>query len=904
MFSAWRRLFRLDTGRSTADGDADQELALHLDLAAQELIQQGMTPEAAREEARRRFGDLASVRRRLARIDHAGERGRRRAEWWDALGQDLRFAVRTLRRQPGFALAAVLTLGFGIGATTAILSVVDGVLLRPLPYPNGGRAVLVWIANREVGPSRQLPFSAANFVDFRARTETLAPVAAFRSWGYTLLSPDGEAEQLAGARSSAGLFEALGVRPRLGRAFERGDELPNAEPVAILGDGLWRRRFGADPAIVGQPITLSGQRFTVVGVMPPGFHFPRGAELPAASGFGARTEVWTPLVLAPGELQFRGTLNLTVLGLPKPGLGRAAVDADLAAVFQQLEKQYPDFNTNLTAQASPLLETAVAGVRGALLVLLGAVGFLLLIACVNVSNLLVTRAAARHRELAIRRALGAGRGRLFRQLVTENLMLALAGGVLGVLVAAAGKGGLLALAPAALPRTDDVAVDWRVLSAVAALVLLVGIVFGGIVSAEVGSAGPVDRLREGARDSGGRSGRRLRSAMVVLEVATSLLLLAGAGVLGRTFLNLRRVEPGLSADGVLTARVSLPLLTSDFTQFGRLAPGWARFHGTLTEQLARQPGIRHVGVTTSLPLSGRWENSGFAIVGRPPPEPGRWLSALFAGVSDGYFEAVGMRLVRGRFFGPSDREPGQAGMIINEAMARRYWPGEDPIGARVISLFGEDGVEVVGVVADIRQRALATPPEPVMYFPLARYPSPSMILVVAGDPAHDPRALLPAVRETLRAVDPGVPLTEVRTMREVLAESLAEERFSATLLGGFALAALGLAVVGLYGVISFGVARRSREIGIRLALGAEPGRVLALVLREGLGLSLLGVVIGLVGAVALGRVLAGLVYDVSPTDPVTLAAVALLLIGVAVAASAVPARRAMRLDPLRALRDD
>ena len=901
-FPRWRHLFRLATGRSTAAEDLDEELRLHLDLRVAELIEDGWEADAARAEAARRFGNVDHHRRITAGIDRGREGEMRRSEWWDEVRQDFHFALRTLRRQPGFSAVAVLTLAFGIGAATAILSIVNGVLLRPLPYPNADRVVQVWQTGQPgtAFDGTVLPFSTANFVDVRAQSSAFRELAAFRNWNYTL-TLGGEADLLAGVRASPGFFEALGVKPAVGRTFTAADEQAGSEAVAILGDGLWRRRFGADPAIVGRAITLNGEQFTVVGVMPRGFQFPRGTELPAAFQFAARTELWTPLVVSPSELEFRGTLNLAVIGLPRADVTPAAVAADLELVMGRVAEQNPRLAGSMTARAGSLREQAVAGVRPALLVLLGAVGFLLLIACVNVSNLLLTRTAARYREVAVRTALGAGRHRLLRQFVTENLLLALAGGGLGVVVAGLGKNALLALAPESLPRLDDVAVDWRVLGGVMALVLLVGLGFGALVVSEALQGDQIEALREGSKGSGGRARRRLRQGLVVLEVAVSVVLLAGAGLLGRTFLNLRSVGPGLRTDRVMTAQVSLPLVTSDFRQFPRLAPGWARFYQQLTDQLAERPGIEAVGVVTTLPLTGAWESTVPRIEGRPAPEPGEGREVMFAGASEGYFQALGIPLVRGRLFSIQDRDSASAVALVNEAMARTYWPGQDPVGEHLEAFFGRP-LEIVGIVGDVRVRDVASPPPPAMYFPLSVYPGPTMQLVVRT--AGEPLGQLPAIRATLRELDPTVPLTTPRTMEDVLAQSLAQQRFSALLIGGFAVAALLLAVLGLYGVISFGVARRRREIGVRLALGAEPGRVVSMVVREGLLMAAIGVLIGLVGAVALGRLLAGLVYQVSPTDPLTLGTVAALLLGVAALASLVPARRAMRVDPVSALREE
>ena len=819
-----------------------------------------------------------------------------RASWWDEAAQDLRFAIRSLRRQPGFTAAAILTLAFGIGATTAILSVVDGVLVRPLPYPNAERAVLLW-SSRNGGTA---PFSAPNYFDIKSQAQSLERVTAFRNWTFTLLE-DGQAELVSGSRVASGLFESLGVRPALGRTFRSEDEAVGSEPVALIGDALWRRRFGADRAIVGRQIELNAQKYTVVGVMPPGFAFPRGAELPAGFQFGPRTEIWTPLIFSQIELQLRGLQNLAVLGVIKPGVEPGTARADLDVIARRLEEQFPQVNTRVGIRLIPMIESAVAPVRPALLVLLGAVAFLLLIACVNVSNLLLTRTAARSREVALRGALGASAPRLARQFITENLLLAIAGGALGVVLAGIGKGALLAFAPAGLPRVDDVALDWRILGGILAVVMVVGVGFGLLVSSEAIGGDRAEALREGSRGSGGVGRRRLRNGLVVLEVAVSVVLLAGAGVLARTFQNLRRIEPGFRADSVLVAQLNLPLRSSDFSQFPRLSAAWRRFYYNVLEPLGQRPGVRAAAVVTMVPLTGGIESTGFSIDGKPPAPPDNPYTALFVGASDDYFAVMGIPLVRGRTFGAAERDSTATGIVISEAMAKKYWPGEDPVGQRIRGIF-RPFFEVIGVVKDIRHRDLGSPPEPVIYLPISIYSSPSMSLVVRT--AADPMSELATVRSVIRAVDPAVPVTDPRPLEAVLAGAVAQQRFSATLIGGFAVAALALAMLGLYGVISFGVARRTRELGVRLALGAAPGSLMAMVVKEGVVLSLIGVGIGLAGAVALSRVLGRLVFEVSPSDPVTLGLASLLLVAVALVASLAPARRATRIDLVTALREE
>jgi putative ABC transport system permease protein len=821
--------------------------------------------------------------------------------WIAEFRHDLRFAWRAAWKHPGYSLAAILTLACGIGAVTTMLSVVNGVLLRPLPYPNAGRAVLLWTTGRPgtPGPTGTLPLSGPNFLDLAGGARTLERAAAFRSWPVTFAGSD-HTELLAGAKVSAGLFEVLGVQPVLGRPFTAEDDVPGAEPVVVLGHGLWMERFGGEPSVLGRVVTLDDARYTVVGVMPAGFAFPRGSELPSGFRFAPRTELWIPLALERGEPILRGLQNLAAIALPRPGVTLDQVGADLDLVMARVEAEYPGFNTNMTVRPAGLLDGPVGRVGTALYVLLGAVGMLLLLACANVSNLLLTRSVARRREVAIRGALGAGRGRMMRQFIAENLLLAGIGAAAGIGLAFALKGSVLALAPAGLPRLDDIALDWRVFGMVLGLMLLIGLGLGALSAAHLTAAGGIEELREGARTGGGRAARRFRQGLTTLEVALSVMLLVGAVTLGRTFLALRQVEPGLEPDRVLTARVVQPFKPASFDDFWSTIPLWAGFQRNLLERVRTIPGVREAAVVTALPLSGAEESIGFSIEGRPEPTPERPVSALFAGVSPGYFAAMGIPLLRGRDFSPADPDSAP-GVVISRSLAQAYWPGEDPLGSR-LRVFGGQRLEVIGIAGDVRQRGLASEPDRLLYLPTSAYTAPAVTLVVST--SGDPLGVLPAVEHELRRLDRGTALTDAAAMQDIVAESLAQQRFNAVLLGVFSSAALALAVLGLYGVISFGVARRAREFGVRLALGARPAGVQRMVLREGLGLALGGVAAGIVGAAALSRVVSRLVYGAATTDPVTLLSVALLLTAVTILATLVPARRAMRVDPAVVLREE
>ena len=821
--------------------------------------------------------------------------------WIQELEHDLRFAWRAAWKHPGHSLAAVLTLAGGIAAVTVILSVVNGVILRPLPYPNADRAVLMWMTARPgtPGPAGRLPFSGPNFLDLKAGARTLEHAAAFRSWPMTFAG-EHEAQELAGAKVSAGFFEILGVRPLLGRVIGEADDVPGAEPVVVLGHGLWRERFGRDPSVIGRTMVLDRTSYTVIGVMPQGFAFPRGAELPSGFRFAPRTEIWTQLALEPGQQNLRGLQNMAAIALPRTGTSLEQVTADFDLVMRRLEDEYPNFNTYMTARPAGLLDGPLEQVGPALGVLLGAVGFLLLLACANVSNLLLARAVARGREMAIRGALGAGRGRLVRQFITENLFLAATGTGLGLILAIALKGTVLALAPVALPRMDDIALDWRVFGIIAGVMLLVGLGLGVMTATQLTAADRMEELREGARSGSGLRARRFRDGLTALEVALSVVLLVGAVTLGRTFLNLRQIEPGFDPESVVTAKLMQPSKLTSFADFPRMIPVWSRFQRELLDRVAVIPGVEAAGIATTLPLTGAWENSGFSIIGKPPPTPDNPYTALFAGVTPGYFEAMGIPLVRGRIFSRDDPDS-LALAVISQALAEAYWPGEDVVGQQ-IRVFGQLPVTITGVVGNVQQRQLGSDPVRMLYLASSVYTAPSTMLVIRA--GRDPAGVIAPVRAALRDLDRAVPLTSVALMEDLIAESLAQQRFSATLLSVFSLGALALAVFGLYGVISFGVARRAREFGVRLALGADPGRVQWMVLREGLTLTLLGVGVGLVAAAGFSRVLSGLVYGASTTDPATLAGVTVLLTAVTLAAALIPARRAMRVDPAVVLREE
>jgi predicted permease len=893
----FRRLLRLPATAGTVERDVDDEIGFHLQARTDELVAGGMSPAAARTAALREFGDPAAAHAELAAIDRRRVERERRVEWWDALGQDLRFAVRTLARSRGFTAAAVLTLALGIGAASAIFSVVNGVVLRPLPYPNQARVVLLWTTGRFSGVAQnELPFSAANFIDVRDRTRSFEWVAAFRDWSFTITDA-AEPELVPGARVSPALFDVLGVRPRLGRALRAEDDDPGAPKVAVIGHALWQRHFGGDPGVVGRPATLNGERYTIVGVMPAGFQFPRGAELPSGFQFAPRTELWAPLAFSAEAARNRGTLNLAVAGLLRRGVTVDQARDDLSAVMRRIGEENDAREFSLGGAVVPMREHSVRAVRPGLLLLLGAVAVLLLIACANVASLLVARTAGRAREMAIRAALGAGRRRLARQLVTETMLLAAVGGVLGGALAVWAKTALVSRVPGTLPRIDDVVIDASVLAVTTLAALAAGLAFGVVSAAHVAGNGGALSLREGTRTAGGVARSRTRQALVVGEVALSLMLLVGAALLVQSFARMQRVEPGFEPDGALTARLIVPP-TAKFS-FAAEGSRWNAVYTGFLDRVRALPGVTAAGAVSSLPLSGAWESTDFRIDGRPAPAPDDRPIAQYASASPDYFAAMRISLQAGRAFGAQDRKGAPGVAIVSRRLAERYWPGESPIGRRV-RVFDDEPLEIVGVVGDVRQTSLTDPVQPTLYIPLAQFPVPGVSLVVRA--SGDPTALLPALRRELRAVDAGVPLTEARLLRAVFDESLAQRRFSMLLIGFFAASALLLAAVGLYGVIAHGVAQRAREIGIRMALGAVPGEVLRLVVRQALLLAAVGVGIGTVGALAATSLIRSQLYEVSPADPVTYVAIAAAVLGVALLAALVPARRATRIDPMAAMR--
>jgi len=815
----------------------------------------------------------------------------------ETLFQDLRYAFRMLLKRPGFTAVAVLALALGIGANSAIFSVVNGVVLRALPYKDPESLMMVWSRRpllQVLAGSQEFPVSAADFTDWRDQNQVFEQIAAFHTQPFNITAA-GEPEFLGGVRASANLFSLLGIEAKLGRTFLPEEDQPGAGHVVVISHGLWERRFGSDPNIVGQKLTLNDEPYTVVGVMPPGFQFPRKGEMPAGYQFPRQADLYTTLAWTPNQIDNRGREFLAVVARLKPGVTVAQASADMDGIAERLKQQYPQFNANKEVLIVPLHQQVIGKVRTALLVLLGAVGFVLLIACANVANLLLARAASRQKEIAIRTALGASRSRVIRQLLTESVLLSLTGGTLGLLLSMWGVDLLMAISPANLPRVDAISVDVRVFAFTLAVSLLTGIVFGLVPAIQASKPDVNEALKEGGRTSS-VGHNRFRSVLVVTEVALSLVLLIGAGLMIRSFVHLLNSSPGLKPQSVLTLDVGLP--RTKYT-----GPQQAAFFQQVIERLKSLPGVQSAGAVYPLPLSGAEEGMGFGIEGRAALAPGEVNSAGPGWVSPDYFNVMGIPLLRGRELTERDGIDSPRVLVINEAMAARYFPDEDPIGKRVA--FDQvnntpNWREIVGVIGDVKHSALDSDPKPEMYFPFTQFPSFFMTLVVrtSGDPLN----LVAAARSEVLAVKNDQPISNVHTMEELLSNSIAQRRFNMLLLSIFAGVALLLAAVGIYGVMSYSVAQRTHELGVRMALGAQTSHVLALVVKQGMTLALAGVGIGLAAAFALTRILESLLYGVSSTDPLTFTVIALLLASVAFVACYLPARRATKVDPMVALR--
>jgi putative ABC transport system permease protein len=884
MTSPWRtwHLVRNLLRPDRVGRELDAELRAYVDLLAAEKVRAGLSPESARRAALIETGRTEQVKDEVRDVMAGAS--------VDLLARDVRQGWRSLRRNPGFTAAAVLALALGIGATSAIMSVVNSVLLRPLPYADPSRLVVL----SQAGGG---PVAPANFHDWRVQSRAFSQVAAAEYWSPALSGSD-IPESITALRLTAEMLPMLGVKPLLGRVFTSDEDRPGRNSVAVLGYGLWQRRFSGDPGVIGRQIALDGVEYTIVGVMPRDFQF--------APFWTTHAELWAPLALGP-RLSDRNGSSLRIFARLRPEVSFSQARADLRAVAARLEQEFP--GSNRTVAVTPLMDLVVGDVRTPLVMLLVAVGLVLLISCANVAHMLLARGATRYREVAVRCALGAPRGRLIRQLLVESLILSAIGGTAGVLLAFWGVHALVAASPEFLPRASSVSLDGRVLLATAVLTGLTAIGFGLLPALRASAIDLAQAFKQGERGSAGARGR-LRSILVGSEVTLALVLLVGAGLLARSFLALRRVDAGFDPRGVMTMTLSITGT--------RLAEPGARtpFYREVLQRVRSLPNVSAAGMINHVPIVGDNWGLPFAVEGRPKPRPGESPSAVYRVVLPGYFDAMRIPLRRGRDFTDEDKENAPRVVIINEQMARDFWPGRDPIGQR-ITFDDSTWTTVVGVAKNVVTSAIAAPPGDELYLPYLQdagylrdtkkhhtyFSLVARLRCSAGQPC-DATTLLAPVAGIVRSIDRNVAIAEPIPMTRALDGSTADTRFYVILLCAFAAVAVTLAGLGIFGVMHYVVSQRTREIGIRVALGAEPRRVVGLVVAEGMRLALLGSVAGVIGALLLTRLMARMLYGVGATDLTTFAATSVLLLAVAAVASWVPARRATRIDPLHALRSD
>ncbi|MHB8755749.1 MAG: ABC transporter permease [Candidatus Acidiferrales bacterium] len=814
--------------------------------------------------------------------------------------QDLQYGARMLRKSPAFTIVAVLTLALGIGANTAIFSVVNTILLQPLPFPHSRQLVMVWEtdANRKITRGTAPP---ADFLDWRTQNQVFQHISAFQTWFYNLTG-SGRPEQLWGAKVSADFFDLFQVRPALGRTFRPDEEQPGHDQVVILSHGIWARQFAGDAKLIGRSVTIDDKPYTVVGVLPAGFNL---------LGIGRRYDLWMPLAFPPSEIR-RDNPSLIVFARLKQGISIARANSDMAAISHRLSMEYPATNQGTGARVASMHHELGGGLRDPLLLLFGAVGLVLLIACANVANLLLSRAASREKEVAIRSALGAGRPRLIRQLLTESILLSLVGGAIGLLLAYSGLRILPALLPPAgganeIPRANLIGIDTTVLLFSLGIAVLTGIIFGMAPALQVSKADLNESLKESGRSStGGMQSRLTRNFLAVAEVGLSLVLLIGAGTLIRSIHNLLTADPGFNPRNVLSMQIWLP--ESRY-------PGTARtrqFFQQVIERMRSLPGVVSASAVNFLPLTGWTDFTNFDIAGRPSPPPRKEFVAHYRIIDSQYFQTMQIPLLRGRYFADSDNGQSQGVAIINETLAKQYWPNQDPVGQQLrVHLLKAKSVPwrpaasdawltIVGIVGDLREHEFGNRKMGELYLPYLQDPSRLMRMVLRT--SAPPDTLARAARQAVQSVDKNQPITAVKSMEEFLSESVSTQSLNTDLLTFFAALALVLAAIGIYGVMSYGVEQRTHEIGIRLALGAQPSDVVRMIVRQGVQLALIGIGIGLVATYAVIRVLSGSMFGIKSLDPLSTAFAALLLFIVAFLACYIPARRATRVDPVQALR--
>lgn len=871
--------------RETVIGDIDEEFRLHVEMETLANVERGMSPKEARQAALRSFGNLGSLRDAAYEIRGGG--------MIETLWQDIRYAARGLVKHRTFTIVAIVTLALGIGANTAIFSVVNELLLRPLPYLDAERLVMLW----EVTPEgrHQNTTSRINFRGWRDQNASFENMAAFTDQRLNLTGV-GDAEEVTVQLATPSLFNVLGVQPLLGRTLTEADGDDKAPNVVILRYDFWQRRFGGDPQLVGKPIQLNGTPFTVIGIMPPGFQW----HIKQRSGTGRQAEMWSALDMPTGEGGPGRGRFLSVVARLKPGISLAQASSDLKTIEARLEQDSPRFNKGYGAEVIPLRDQFVGNVRLALWIILGAVGFVLLIACANVANLMLSRAAAREREIAVRAALGAGRLRIVRQLLTESFLLALLSGMLGLVLAFWGIKALVAISPRDLINLQRVGMNLPVLAWTMGISFVTAIIFGLAPALEATRLNLTGALKEGkgTEGQGARSGR-LRKGLVITEFALALVLLASAGLLLKSFSQLQKINSGFNPDNVLTMVMRLPRAKYKADE------QYVAFFRQATERIRALPGVTSAGMVNYLPLyGGLGAATAFSIEGKPEPPPGQEPVTNVRVTDAHYFTVLQIPLLRGRNFTDQEMNEAKHVVLINDAMARKNFPGEDPIGKRITVPMSAKPVptEIVGIVGDVRYDSLVDAPEPTVYFPHPDLTYPFMTLVIRT--TGDPVGIAPAVRREVAALDSEQPISDVRSMNDVMADTVARARFNTLLLALFAALATLLAAVGIFGVMNYSLALRTREIGLRMALGAQNRQVLMLMLKQGLLLTAVGTVIGVAGALALTRLLSSLLFGVSASDPAIFAGIIVLLMLVSLVACYLPARRATRIDPMLALRSE
>jgi predicted permease len=863
--------------------ELDKEFRFHLDQQIAENLARGLDSEEALFQALRSMGGTTQLKEEC--------RDMRRTVYWDDFLQDLRYAARALRRSPGFAAVIILTLALSIGANSAIFSVINGVLIRSLPYANSGRLVRLFLHNRDYP---HFPMNPYDFRDFRARNHSFESLAAYTRADMQI-SGQGEAEKLNAFAVTAGYFRVLGTQPQLGREFTTADEREANRHSAIISDRLWRNRFGARPDILGQTILLDSEPFTVIGIAPPGLEHPGNVYHPL--GYGEPVDAWRPFAFGDHPEQ-RGSHYLEVVGRLRGNVTPEQARGELNGIMAQLAREYPGSDAGWTVLVEGLQQTVVGRNERMLLVLLGAVGMVLLIACANAANLLLARATARQREMGVRAALGAGGGRLLRQTLTESLLIAFVGAGLGFVLAVAGVHVLVSFLPADFPRVQDIHINAAVFAFTFVLSVGTGLLFGLAPALQISRVAPSAGLREESRGaSAGKHHTRLRNALVICEVSLACVLLVGAGLLLRSFMNLVRSDYGFTPEHVLSGTIALPYVNYKDAAI-------PRFYRQLLAQLQTIPGVESVGVGSDVPWTGYDDNAGFTIEGKQPP-PHQDFHGRYHTASPDYFRTLGIPLRNGRFFTDSDNLKSRLVVVINQRMAALYWGKENPVGRRIT--FDDhpkeaDWMTIAGVVGDVKDTPDSPNAEPAFWWPLEQVPFGFSDLTVVIRSRGDVAALGDELRRAVRQMDKSVAVSNIRLLNTVADASFSMPRFALFLILLFSALALTLAAVGTYGVISYSVSQRSREFGVRIALGAQPGEVLRMVFKEGLRLAGWGVLAGLLAGLALARVLDSLLYQVGSVDVPTLAAVALLSLAIAAVACWAPARRATGADPIAALR--